>query len=264
MSLTRNKDINLMIMSLLNDTDLSTMSQVNKASQKLCNDETFWMKKSMKVYGKYLLEHDIDIRTEKNKEKITWKEYYIQLTKLIIKCRKDRFNDQHEFKNEIEKRIHSILKNISCKPVTIFDDTNFSTQKLIYLLENPLLDFNWTFYFTTIPLSVLQLAVDLSENSNFLDPASSLNSNLYYPERIKILLQSSKVNPAQSIQAALTADLYSESLKLLVNDHRVSKKDISKAIKGETLSRSAYSAIMHRLDITKKEIKQAIKKNCIY
>lgn len=70
---TGNKNVDLLIMNKIeNDNDLISLCSINKYANELCNIDSFWKKRIIKKYGKYL--NYINQYNIKN-----WKEYYIWL-----------------------------------------------------------------------------------------------------------------------------------------------------------------------------------------
>lgn len=72
--LTGNKDLNFEILNNLSDKDLLNFCQTNTQAYALCNDETFWQRRTIKNYGKY-----ISVDTMKKFKKNKWSTYYIEL-----------------------------------------------------------------------------------------------------------------------------------------------------------------------------------------
>lgn len=67
-TLTETKDVDLLILSGLNDKDLFSFCSVNKYANKLCKDESFWMNRFLKRFG---IAHKPD--------NILWRNYYLQV-----------------------------------------------------------------------------------------------------------------------------------------------------------------------------------------
>ena len=71
--LTGIKDVDYKILNELDDKDLVKYCQTNKEANKICNDQTFWMRRVLKKIS-YI---DIEI-LRKYKGERSWSEYYIE------------------------------------------------------------------------------------------------------------------------------------------------------------------------------------------
>ena len=77
--LTGNKDTDLIILSNLNDYDLSSVCRVNKYTRELCNNESFWMNRTTKRFGQF----SRDINVDRLKLNMTWKQFYVKLVDIV-------------------------------------------------------------------------------------------------------------------------------------------------------------------------------------
>lgn len=77
--LTGNKDTDLIILSNLNDYDLSSVCRVNKYTKELCNNENFWMNRTIKRFGQF----SRDINVDRLKLNMTWKQFYVKLVDVL-------------------------------------------------------------------------------------------------------------------------------------------------------------------------------------
>lgn len=76
--LTGNKDVDISILNLLNDHELTQVCKVNKAAEHLCDLEELWRIRFFNKFGEYLGPlQDID-RKEKN-----WKEFYTDFVREV-------------------------------------------------------------------------------------------------------------------------------------------------------------------------------------
>ena len=75
--LTGNKTLNIEILNLLNDKDLVSFCLSNKDANKICNDETFWQRRTIQKYDKYI---SVEMMRKYKKDK--WSDYYIELNKI--------------------------------------------------------------------------------------------------------------------------------------------------------------------------------------
>jgi len=65
------KDTDLIILSKLDDKDLFSTCLVNKAANKLCNNEDFWRNRFVSKYG--------EMAAKYKPEKRSWKKHYLQV-----------------------------------------------------------------------------------------------------------------------------------------------------------------------------------------
>lgn len=93
------KDVDLLILLELNDTDLLSTCVVNKYVSSICNDEQFWRKRLIKRFGESYLKYRFSAsRSESVKSQPTWKQYYMQI---II--------DLERIRNVMKKQIRADL-----------------------------------------------------------------------------------------------------------------------------------------------------------
>ena len=100
-TLSNVKDVDLKILSELNDKDLFSFCIVNKYANKLCKDEHFWMNRFLNRFGE---PHKPDY--------MSWRKYYLQVVKDI-----NEFQNPWEFFLIRFTRIGNIFRNI-------FEDIN--------------------------------------------------------------------------------------------------------------------------------------------
>jgi hypothetical protein len=81
------KDTDLLILMELEDKELFEVCSLNKYLRSLCNNDYFWYNRIVKKYG----EKEIEVAKQKNKS--TWKKYYIHLIKSNLKLWFDRKNN---------------------------------------------------------------------------------------------------------------------------------------------------------------------------
>lgn len=70
-------DLDSLILNNLSDTDLQSVCQINKAAKYICNNEYYWMNRTLWFYGKWLgnVEQIIEYKKQRS-----WKEYYQYLS----------------------------------------------------------------------------------------------------------------------------------------------------------------------------------------
>ena len=97
MSFTHIKDLNMKILSYLDEVDLGKTFQLNKASRELSRNETFWFNRCLEKWGKYF-----NIKYYKNFYSYkTWREYYQSIyitTKKIYNSK--TINHTYDFEND--------------------------------------------------------------------------------------------------------------------------------------------------------------------
>ena len=80
--LTGNKDVDIIIINMLNDYELGQVCQANRYVNSICNDEKFWRIRTYEKYGNKLKAFDVDVNTYKSN---SWQEYYKLLSKVVQK-----------------------------------------------------------------------------------------------------------------------------------------------------------------------------------
>jgi hypothetical protein len=82
MSFTRIKDLDLEILSKMNDRELGRVCSTDTYFRKLCKNDDFWRNRTTKRFGKYfgdLIYHFQDTQIP------TWREYYVLLVDFLEK-----------------------------------------------------------------------------------------------------------------------------------------------------------------------------------
>ena len=73
------RDLDVEILNRLDDRDLVSFCSTDKYANSICDLETFWQRRMIEKYGKYLnLESLL-----KFKDKKSWAEYYVEITKVL-------------------------------------------------------------------------------------------------------------------------------------------------------------------------------------
>ena len=83
MALTGNKDVDYLILDLLDDRELVNVCQTNKKANHLCNDDQFWKRRTQSRFGKYLTPLGINMEEYIKYKTDPWKEYYIKLKSVV-------------------------------------------------------------------------------------------------------------------------------------------------------------------------------------
>lgn len=86
-SLSGNPDVDKLILLQLSDKDLQSICVSDKYIQRLCQDDYFWMNRTVKQYGRIIVpdasvEETAKTIRDKYLGNSTWKEYYTWLTKM--------------------------------------------------------------------------------------------------------------------------------------------------------------------------------------
>lgn len=94
------KDTDLLILMQLEDKELFEVCSLNKYLYSLCNNEHFWYNRIVKKYGE-------EVAKQKNKN--TWKKYYIHLIKNNLKLYFDGINNFYLSSKKL-KNEHILLR----------------------------------------------------------------------------------------------------------------------------------------------------------
>ena len=76
------KDQDIIILKLLSDKDLINVCAVNKYLNTLCQDDNFWMNRTVDRYGEYLGK-GFEIKDKYISDGTSWKDYYLWLSGLL-------------------------------------------------------------------------------------------------------------------------------------------------------------------------------------
>lgn len=82
---TGNKETDKIVLSQLDDYDLSSACTTNKHLNEICKDETFWRNRTLARFGPYLGNAEQIKEYMKNYDFETWKKYYISLIDFLEK-----------------------------------------------------------------------------------------------------------------------------------------------------------------------------------
>ena len=111
--LTGDKNTDYEVLYNLNDYDLGNMCQVNKYTQELCGNDTFWMNRTLTrftpIFGTI---EEIKKYKEQNNFN-TWRKYYIDLVDFMEKFYQDTNenivrNDYDKIANYISKKLRNM------------------------------------------------------------------------------------------------------------------------------------------------------------
>ena len=89
MALTGIKDVDLKILLYLDDNDLFNFYRTNTIANKLCQNQTFWLKKVALKYPEIPLAVMKEYKGDKK-----WSEYYIELNKALYSLAKSAENNR--------------------------------------------------------------------------------------------------------------------------------------------------------------------------
>ena len=113
------KDTDFIILSNLNDRDVVNMCQVNRYSRELCNNENFWMNRTIKRFARF----SKSIKQDRVNLNLKWKEFYIKLV-----------NITKYFYNFYNSDFYNIVPNRTNIIEIIFPDTEYSLS--MHLFDN--------------------------------------------------------------------------------------------------------------------------------
>lgn len=78
MSLTKNRDTDILVLLKLSDNDLKAVCRINKYVHSICTDDNFWRMKLIDTFKEYINFEDL-IQVKEFLEFNTWKDLYIYL-----------------------------------------------------------------------------------------------------------------------------------------------------------------------------------------
>ena len=82
------RDLDLEILSKLDDRELGRICSTDKYFRQLCTNEDFWRNRVVKRFGKYLGDLET-INSFRTKYSYTWRKYYISLVDFLEKVIKN-------------------------------------------------------------------------------------------------------------------------------------------------------------------------------
>lgn len=77
--ITGDKNTDFIVLSNLNDYDLAHVCRVNKYTRDLCQNENFWMDRTIKRFSQF----SSDIKADRIKFDLTWKKFYVKLVDVL-------------------------------------------------------------------------------------------------------------------------------------------------------------------------------------
>jgi hypothetical protein len=150
MAFTGIRDVDLEILSKLDDSELGKMCGTDKYFRNLCKNDDFWRNRTIKRFGKYLGTVE-EINEYRKKAKIpTWRLYYISLVDFIEqelypqnypskfgKINRKDFNILTRYINENDEKFESeVLENFKeGKWKKILQEELFNPNKFLYISE---------------------------------------------------------------------------------------------------------------------------------
>lgn len=160
MLFTGNKNVDMKILSELSDTDLANTCKVNITAKKYCNDESFWLNRTLARFSQLGNPDKLKIY----KGNITWKEYYIRLINFLEHYYEDpnikvKDTDLNELIEIIKNNTNNFLEKHP--QVTVKDIENIDL--------NDLLDLGYIFIERFDQNDISDLFKSLLKNRNFKD-----------------------------------------------------------------------------------------------
>ncbi len=121
--LTGIKDVNLLVLTNLDDESLLNLCQVNKEASRICEDENFWRNRFMGKYGKF------------NKaSNVTWKRLYLKSLKGYNLFRQGLTDEGYVSKNKLNENDELVLVDIEM--MFIYKKTKYDRRDLTALVNN--------------------------------------------------------------------------------------------------------------------------------
>ena len=77
--ITGDKNTDFIVLSNLNDYDLARVCRVNKYTRDLCQNENFWMNRTIKRFSQF----SSDINADRIKLNLSWKKFYVKLVDIL-------------------------------------------------------------------------------------------------------------------------------------------------------------------------------------
>lgn len=173
MNFTGIRDLDLEILSKLDDEELGKICSANKYFRELCKNEDFWRNRTVQKFGKYLG----SVETMNNyRSKNTWRTYYIHLVDVVYKALQEPLTyERKKWKNEDEKILDQIIvKNTEELEHQLFE--NFNEYKWKEILKRELIDpnkFSYGYY--------LEDHEENRERNEFLEYILNLNDKRINP-----------------------------------------------------------------------------------
>ena len=121
------RDLDIEILNRLEDKDLISFCATDKYAKTICDSETFWSRRTIEKYGKYL---SLDVM-KKFKNNKTWAEYYIQIAKVLNSA-----NPEYEAAKALKTKsfdIVELLKQLKQVHVEFIENVRDDTYESFYL-----------------------------------------------------------------------------------------------------------------------------------
>lgn len=109
-SLTGIKDVDINILNNLEDKDLVSYCETHQYAKSICNDQSFWQRRTISKYGEQL---DVEMM-RKNKGDIKWSDYYIELNRIV----KSKYGE-YELAKAMENGREDIVKLLKDKGIVV-------------------------------------------------------------------------------------------------------------------------------------------------
>jgi hypothetical protein len=118
------KDISQSILLKLDDKTLTNMCQVNKYTQKMCNDQNFWYQRVITLF--HFIPIEILIKYKQNR---SWSDYYIYDLRNLQYVNTDQILLDSALYNRVDHIIYALYKGIGAKQRYIDDALIWASQE---------------------------------------------------------------------------------------------------------------------------------------
>jgi hypothetical protein len=200
MKFTGIKDIDLEILSKLDDSEIGKLCSTNKYFRNLCKDDVFWRNRTIKRFGKYLGNAET-LNTYRNQYNIpTWRLYYISLIDFL---------DRDYFKNDRKDllKLHTLKeKNNNNFEEQLLD--NYDKYKWKEILKEELFDPNKFGYISELEDEDRKeyLEYILNSENKRIDPNEALDEMLYLSfDEDKHIIEKYLKDPRTSIEKIINS-----------------------------------------------------------
>ena len=243
--LSGNKDVDLKIISELNDFELGKVCSANKYVNKLCNDENFWRNRTVSKYGKYLG----DAKEIFSKYNVTnWQKYYKDLTKQLSEASNFAFSERNRLREDV-KILANIQDENTRKILMILERINIITEKeLDDFLNNNLINYMYLSFNLHGRPDLMKYIIERSKTDSRFFPLWKEGGKSFIYEYsaedinlIKPILEDARSDPNHALNGlSFRADDY---INEVLKDPRITKEGLRQAMLEISVKEEIFSPI---------------------
>jgi hypothetical protein len=223
MSFTRIKDLDLEILSKMDDRELGRICSTDKYFAKLCQNNMFWKNRTVKRFGKYF-GNNLD-KYFLDSEKTTWRDYYISIIDFLEKIYSKKIFHYDGKRDDLKLLSNIIMQNDKILRKEL--ETHYELQRWKEMLKLELINPNNAFgYYNIVDGDLELIRYLLKMNDVRIKPSIAIKEYLAeYEENEDRIEELKKLVKIVLADKRVTVDDVIQSIENILEDTDVRMQD---------------------------------------